>query len=74
MEQPPLHRPARCPASQQLPLPLEASVAQPPFWQPPPAITIQAGQVWATLPPAMQTLVRQTLLAILQEAIHDQPS
>ncbi len=73
MEQPPLHRPTSRPTSQQLPLPLEPAGAPPPSWQQLPAITVQARQVWATLPPAMQTHVRQTLLAILQEALHDQP-
>ena len=74
MEQLPLHQPTRRPTSHQLPLPLEPAVVPPPFWQPLPAITIQARQVWATLPPVLQTRVRQTLLAILREALHDQPS
>ncbi len=74
MEHVPFHQPTRRPTSHQLPLPLEPEPAPPPSWQPLPAITIQARQVWATLPPAMQTHVRQTLLTILQEALHDQSS
>ena len=75
MEQAPLQQPIRRPTSRQLPLPLEPAVDSSPPWQPLPAITIQARQVWVTLPPALQTRVRQSLLAILQEALYDhQPS
>jgi hypothetical protein len=39
----------------------------------PPAIPLTPQQVWATLPPAAQAQLRQTMLRILQEVVHGAP-
>jgi len=61
------------PPDHQLALPLEF----PPTATPPPALLLDpqrpapVERVWASLTPATQLLIRQTVLRVLQEVVHD---
>jgi hypothetical protein len=73
-----MHKLARLPlpppTPRQLTLPLEPPEALPsPTLTPAPVLTLTVQQIWATLSPAAQALLRQTLLRILQEVMHVAP-
>ncbi len=69
MEQPNLSQINPCPISQQIPLPLEVPCAHEVWIQT--EITIATSQVWSTMSSTMQSQVRQALLRVVREAIHD---
>ncbi len=69
MECPNLRQISPCPISQQLPLSLDVPHAHEAQTQP--VITIATGQVWSTMSPTTQSQVRQALLRVVREAIHD---
>ena len=59
--------PSPAPAAEQLVLPL----VPPPVSDhpPPPALVLAPLQLWSSLPPPLQTQIRQTLLLLLQEVV-----
>jgi hypothetical protein len=70
------HLPHSEPTPRQLTLPLDPwdpPEALPSTTPTPPAIPLTPQQVWATLPPAAQAQLRQTMLRILQEVVHGAP-
>ncbi len=69
MEHPNRRRINPCPISQQIPLPLDVPRAHEAQTQP--VLTIATGQVWSTMSPTTQSQVRQALLRVVREAIHD---
>jgi hypothetical protein len=67
------HPPLCAPVPHQLTLPLDPPDVCPPPTPPAPVITLTTQQVWPTLSPTTQVLVRQTVLRILQEVVHGAP-